>query len=128
MTNDITCMKNFSTLKNPCEECDVEDCVEREEYKYKKKKSSSVSKSRNKSKHKHEYVDCLFIEDGKKPHKGEYCKICGKIGNMFFWDTEIDETTGYRRVLTSEETFEKYKDLERIYIDDVWQKYAPISK
>lgn len=31
--NDITCMKEFDTLKYPCRECDREDCDEREEYK-----------------------------------------------------------------------------------------------
>ena len=24
--------------------------------------------------------------------------------------------------------FEKYKDLEKIVIDDIWQKYVPISQ
>lgn len=28
--NDITCMKEFDTLKYPCRECDREDCDERE--------------------------------------------------------------------------------------------------
>lgn len=30
--NDITCMKEFDTLKYPCRECDREGCDEREEY------------------------------------------------------------------------------------------------
>lgn len=29
---DITCMKEFDTLKYPCRECNREDCEEREEY------------------------------------------------------------------------------------------------
>lgn len=29
---DITCMKEFDALKYPCLECDIEDCVERENY------------------------------------------------------------------------------------------------
>ena len=28
---DITCMKVFDALKYPCQECDREDCEEREE-------------------------------------------------------------------------------------------------
>ena len=27
-----------------------------------------------------------------------------------------------------DEVFEKYKDLENIVIDDIWQKYVPISQ
>lgn len=30
--NDITCMKEFDALKYPCDECDREDCEERENY------------------------------------------------------------------------------------------------
>ena len=29
---DITCMKEYSTLKYPCQECDREDCEERKDY------------------------------------------------------------------------------------------------
>ena len=29
---DITCMKEFDALKYPCQECDIEDCEERENY------------------------------------------------------------------------------------------------
>ena len=29
---DITCMKEFDVLKCPCQECDREDCEERESY------------------------------------------------------------------------------------------------
>lgn len=29
---DITCMKEFDALMCPCQECDREDCEEREEY------------------------------------------------------------------------------------------------
>lgn len=31
--NDITCMKVFNALKCPCQQCDREDCDEKEEYK-----------------------------------------------------------------------------------------------
>ena len=32
------------------------------------------------------------------------------------------------RQLDSDEVFEKYKELEKIVIEDIWQKYAPISQ
>ena len=55
--------------------------------KHKKKKESSVSKSSVKSKHKHEYVECLFINN-ETPHRGTCCKICGKIGEVRWFETE----------------------------------------
>ena len=94
--------------------------------KYIKKKKSSVSKSKVKSKHKHEYVDCLLIKDNDRPYKAKYCKICGKIGDIKFFETEQTED-GYYRVLDTDEVFEKYKDLEIIHIEDIWQKYVVLD-
>lgn len=95
--------------------------------KYKKRKKSNISKSDRKSKHKHEYKDCLLIEKDKKPHKAKYCKICGKIDDVkFFETTKLNEH--FYRQLTYEEVFEKYKDLEKFYVDSVWDKYVGISK
>lgn len=94
--------------------------------KYIKKKESSTSKSKVKSKHKHEYVDCLFVNKGKQPHKGTYCKICGKIGNMAFFESEKTEN-GFYRILDYDEVFEKYKYLEKKYIEDVFQKYVGLD-
>ena len=34
----------------------------------------------------------------------------------------------YYRNLDTDEVYEKYKDLENIVIDDIWQKYVPISQ
>ena len=55
--------------------------------KHRKKKESSVSKSHAKSKHKHIYKQCVlrYVENimGKDVtfyDKGEYCLICGKVG------------------------------------------------
>lgn len=93
--------------------------------KYIKKKESSVSKSKEKSKHKHEYVDCLLVKNGY-PHKGTYCKICGKIGDMNFFEYERTGS-GYLRILDKDEVFEKYKDLEKIYVEDIWQKYVVLD-
>ena len=79
--------------------------------KHRKKKQSSTSKSSVKSKHKHEYKEVVLIHNDK-PHWATICKICGKIGDLHFFETEV---------------FEKYKDLENIVIDDIWQKYVPID-
>lgn len=96
--------------------------------KYKKKKNSSISKSKEKSKHKHDYKDCLLIvKDRKIPCKAVYCTICGKINNCNVFETVPCEN-GYLRMLYSEEIYEKYKDLEKVYVDDIWQKYVSISK
>lgn len=95
--------------------------------KYIKKKESSVSKSKVKSKHKHEYTYCLLVKDNDRPYKAKYCKICGKIGDINFFETERTED-GYYRVLDTDEVFEKYKDLDKIYVEDVWQKYVTFDK
>ena len=94
--------------------------------KHVKRKRSSVSKSKEKSKHKHEYVDCLLIEDDRKPHKASYCKICGKIGDVKFFESEKTDHGTYR-VLNAEEVFEKYKDLPQMHIKDIFQKYILID-
>ena len=94
--------------------------------KYKKKKESSISKSRTKSKHKHQYKECLLIHQGS-PHRAKYCMICGKIGNVKFQETEKLEA-GYYRALSDDEIYEKYKNLERIHILDIFQKYISIQK
>lgn len=91
--------------------------------KYKKKKESSTSK------YKHDYSkECLLITgENKRPHHATYCSICGKIENVKFFETVKDDS-GYYRVLDTDEVYEKYQDLEKIYVDDVWQKYVPISE
>lgn len=98
---------------------------------HKRKKKSSTSKSKEKSNHKHEYKDCLLVnKETNQPHKANYCIICGKIGEIKFFDTApmIDEKYGtVYRMLNAKEIFEKYKGLEKIYIDDIWQKYVPIN-
>lgn len=91
-----------------------------------KKKNSSTSKSSVKSKHKHEYVDCLLIKNGH-PHKAEYCKFCGKINDLHFFETERT-VNGMRRCLENNEVFEKYKDLEQFVVDDVFQKYVVLTE
>ena len=80
--------------------------------KHRKKKQSSTSKSSTKSKQKHEYKEVLLIHNDR-PHWATVCKIYGKIGDLHFFEDEV---------------FEKYKDLENIVIEDIWQKYVPISQ
>lgn len=98
--------------------------IDNEIPKHCKKKPSSTSKSKEKSKHKHEYTECLLIHNNH-PHRAAYCKICGKIGDLHFFETEKCEF-GYRG-LDDDEVYEKYKHLEKIVIDDIWQKYVPID-
>ncbi|MGN0623189.1 MAG: hypothetical protein ACI4JA_04470 [Oscillospiraceae bacterium] len=91
------------------------------------KKKSSKSKSANKSDHKHQYEDCLLVDEENHPHKAQYCKICGKINNMIFFENErIDERL--YRMLTDNEVFQKYKDLEQFQVKSMWDKYVTINK
>ena len=99
--------------------------IDNEIPKYRKKKQSSTSKSGTKSKHKHEYKEVLLIHNDR-PHRATVCKICGKIGDLHFFETERCEF-GYRS-LDYDEVYEKYKHLENIIIDDIWQKYVPVSQ
>lgn len=96
--------------------------------KYKKKKNSSTSKSKEKSNHKHEYVDCLLVEkDENRPYKAKYCSICGKVNDVKFFEFTPCESA-YSRLLNDDEVFEKYKDLESIYIDNIWKlKYISVD-
>ena len=94
--------------------------------KHRKKKRSSISKSSTKSKHKHEYKEVLLIHNNR-PHLATVCKTCGKISDLHFFETEKREDGMYRQ-LDFDEVFEKYKDLENIVIEDIWQKYVPISQ
>ena len=93
--------------------------IENEIPKHRKKKQSSTSKSSTKSKHKHEYKEVLLIHNDR-PHWATVCKICGKIDDLHFFESERTEEG-------ADEVFEKYNDLEKIVIDDIWQKYVPID-
>ena len=94
--------------------------------KYRKKKLSK-SKSTSKSNHKHQYEDCLLIDGENRPHKVQYCKICGKINNVKAFETErIDG--GHFRMLTYDEVFQKYKSLKQFQVKEMWDKYVSISE
>lgn len=60
-----------------------------------------------------------------KPCPGTYCKLCGKIGHVNAFCTEKIE--GVYHSLSDEEIYKKYKHLNKVYIDDIFQKYAPLS-
>lgn len=60
-----------------------------------------------------------------KPCPGTYCKLCGKIGHVKAFCTEKIE--GVYHSLSDEEIYKKYKHLNKVYIDDIFQKYAPLS-
>lgn len=93
--------------------------------KYRKKKSSK-SKSENKSNHKHQYKACLLVDDNNRPHKAEYCEICGKINNIQFFET-IQSDNAAARLMTTDEIFQKYKDIVQFRIKDMRNKYVLIN-
>ena len=49
------------------------------------------------------------------------------ISDLHLFETERTEQGCYRS-LDSDEVFEKYNDLENIIVEDIWQKYVPISQ
>ncbi len=88
-----------------------------------RKKRPSVSSAGKKSKHKHIYKECLLIAENN-PHKAKYCTICGKIGDMEFFESE--KVNGGYRMLTDVEVYDKYKNMERFEIESIFQKYVVI--
>ena len=117
-------MSNFfeETMQGLLEAVEIESS---EIPKHRKKRKSSTSKSSNKSKHKHEYIECLFVENGY-PHRGTYCSICGKIGDIHFFETEKTDN-GYYRQLDYDEIFDMYKHLDQVEIEDIFQRFVPIT-
>lgn len=95
---------------------------EQEIPKYRKKTESNTSKSKSKTNHKHEYKECLFVNN-KRPYFGSYCKICGKVLN---WISPCVKVDGFMRMMTPEEIYKEYGELEKIEVQDLWSKYIPI--
>jgi hypothetical protein len=86
--------------------------------KYLKKKGSSVSKSKVKANNKHEYIDCLFREETyNRIVKGSYCKICGKIGDIKFFDLKNSH------LKTDDEILAEGTNLPIIHIHSSFDKY-----
>lgn len=106
----------------------IKDESNKEIPKYKKRNLSNVSKSNNKSNHKHKYVDCLLIYD-KRPYKSVYCKVCGKIGGILFFET-IKDKNNRLTMMTSSEIYEKYKNIEtRIAVDSLYNlRFIPVRR
>lgn len=108
------------------------DNFENEIPKYQKKSTRQPPK---KFKHKHKYKQCLIMQKDKQVydklitryHLAEYCIICGKIGDIKFFESE-PYGEGYARILTNEEVLEKHKDLEVFEVSDIWSKYVTIVK
>lgn len=97
---------------------------------YKKRTDSNVSKIKNKSKHKHQYADVLIsVGPSNSLYTGEICTICGKIKNfrLATGKIEINGKIGCR-MLTNEETKEKYKELKKYHIDNLFQKYVKLEE
>ena len=94
--------------------------VDNEIPKHRKKKPSSTSKSKEKSRHKHKYKPCLLICDNH-PHYATVCKICGKVGDLHFFEAEPYKN-GMRRMLDYDEVYEK------IEIENIFQRYVPINQ
>lgn len=94
--------------------------------KHHKKKQSSTSSASKKAKHKHLYKECLFIHEGH-PHRAEYCSICGKVGNIHFFESEKTEE-GYYRQLDYDEVYELYPDLEQIHVHDIFVKHISVPE
>lgn len=86
--------------------------------KYRKRKNSKSSKAN----HKHKYEKCLFDIDGRL-HVGKFCKICGKIGDIEFFQCIKDTESRYSRLMTNEEVEDKFKELPKFKLQNICQKY-----
>ena len=102
--------------------------------KYKKKSTRHPPK---KSKHKHTYEDCLLkikivlkYNTGERIvnrlHLGNYCTICGKIGNITIPTIEGRDNS-FRKISPNDMILEDYKHLEIFEIDDFCDKYVTLS-
>jgi hypothetical protein len=91
--------------------------MENEIPKYKK---ISLKATTKKSKHKHLYGQCLLIDVSKNVSRANYCVECGNIGDIFMFES-IDAGNGYNRMLNSEEVLDKYKDLPKKLVDDIFK-------
>lgn len=104
--------------------------------------TTKVKATPPKSKHKHTYADCLLVCMERYPlHKEQvvercymatYCSVCGKIGNIEFWQTIDDIVNGKKckRIVyfTTEEMQTLFPDIPIFHIEDKWKtKYVPIT-
>lgn len=96
--------------------------------KYRKKKKKKTTK---KADHKHVGTMILIHDTASKyGHicRGEYCEICGKILNTWYFETKKSEN-GWHTMMTQEEVLEKYKHLEIVDVHGIHDtKFIPIGK
>lgn len=86
----------------------------------KKRKKKRIKKAD----HKHTYKECLFFVDKYKDyHRGSYCTICNKIGDMKLLES-MSFGNGFSRILNNSEILSKYNDYEIINIENLFQKYT----
>ena len=57
----------------------------------------------------------------------QFVRFVERLVIYIFFEAEKRED-GMWRQLDYDEVFEKYKDLENIVIEDIWQKYVPIGQ
>jgi hypothetical protein len=85
-------------------------------------KKKSKSSKKKKSDHKHDfyevllrlcYKDPLTGKEKKSLHLGKKCRVCGKLKETQWFITESTDD-GYRKILSYDETVEKYPDYEII--------------
>lgn len=85
-----------------------------------------VNKTIKKVKHKHIYETCLLYDTKSEYYyKGDYCTICGKIGN---WGIETKKSdNGVSVTLSQDELKQKYKDCKVKEITNIAKvKYVPL--
>lgn len=71
-----------------------------------------------KIKHKHEYKQCLLEFKNSictVYNIATYCTICGRIGKRTAFEKDISEDGKYRRILYSDDIYEKYKNKLEIF-------------
>lgn len=103
---------------------DIENVSGIRNIRYRKKPYSHRSKASAKSKHKHIYEECLLETSEKEYYRATRCKVCGKIGEVHFFEAERDEKLNAARLIPRSEVKGMYLDLPVYYVDSIWDKFA----
>lgn len=61
------------------------------------------------------------------PYRATYCTICGKIGDMHFFETKPCDDGMHSRLQNNHEVSDRYKYLKRIEIDNIFRRYVDIE-
>ena len=94
---------------------------------HRKKRPSNVSKSIMKSKHRHEYEECMLISDNGQYNRAEYCIHCGKIHNVFMFET-MRCSNGYYKQMSQDEVKKTWSDLKRFHVSDIWENVVNLEE